>query len=147
MDGTIFLIEMSNRQLRLENSGRIQDTITPSYSDSIMDNVYRLASEGEYALCAEEVFYECTVLMDGGHIARPMKYICNALLALICALLVNYLAIRMSTHNHRITKKELAAAVGASSSTGSGGHSGGGSFGGGGGGHSGGGHSGGGHGF
>lgn len=165
-DGTIFLIEMSNRQLRLENSGRIQDTITPSYSDSIMDNVYRLASEGEYALCAEEVFYECTVLMDGGHIARPMKYICNALLALICALLVNYLAIRMSTHNHRITKKELAAAVGASvfyggaktkriahrkietaSSTGSGGHSGGGSFGGGGGGHSGGGHSGGGHGF
>ncbi len=164
-DGTIFMIEMSNRQLRLENSGIIRDTITPSYSDSIMDNVYRLASEGEYALCAEEVFYECTVLMDGGHIARPMKYICNAFLALICALLVNYLAVRASTHNRRITKKELAAAVAASvvyggaqttriahrkietsSGGSSGGHSGGGggSFGGGGGG---GGHSGGGHGF
>lgn len=162
-DGTIFLIEMSNRQLRLENSGVIQDTITASYSDSIMDNVYRLASEGDYLGCAEETFYECTVLMDGGHIARPMKYICNALLALILALLVNYAAIRVTTRNHKITKQELAAAVlasivyggaktkrtshrkMASSSGGSGGGGGGGHSGGGGGG--GGGHSGGGHGF
>lgn len=162
-DGTIFLIEMSNRQLRLENSGDIQNTITASYSDSIMDNVYRMASDGDYLGCAEEVFYECTVLMDGGHIARPMKYICNALLALILALLVNYAAIRVTTRNHRITKQELAAAVIASvvyggaktkrtahrkinTSSGGGGSSGGG-FSGGGGGGGGGGHSGGGHGF
>lgn len=163
-DGTIFLIEMSNRQLRLENSGIIQDTITPSYSNSIMDNVYRMASEGDYAGCAKEVFYECTVLMDGGRIARPMKYICNALLALICALLVNYLAIRVSSGNRRVTKKELERAIAASivyggvqkkriahrkieSSSGGGSFGGGGGSFGGGGGGGGGGHSGGGHGF
>ena len=52
--------------------------------------------------------------MDGGRIARPMKYICNALLALICALLVNYLAIRVSSGNRRVTKKELERAIAAS---------------------------------
>ncbi len=106
-DGTVFLVEMSVRELRLENSGSIRHTITPSYSNTITDNVYRMASEGDYYGCANEAFAQCITLLEGGHIARPMKYICNALLALILALLINYAAVRISNRNHRITEKEL----------------------------------------
>lgn len=164
-DGTVFFVEMSVRELRLENSGSIRRIITPSYSNTITDNVYRMASEGDYYGCANEAFSQCITLLEGGRIARPMKYICNALLALILALLINYAAVRISNRNHRITKKErdqlvtdslvLGAATkkriahrkrtsGGSSSGGSFSGGGGGGFsggGGGGGGHSGGGHS------
>lgn len=163
-NGTVFFVEMSVRELRLENSGTIRRTITPSYSNTITDNVYRMASEGDYYGCASEAFTECITLLEGGRIARPMKYICNLLLAVILALLINYAAVRITNRNHRMTKREqeqqvtdslvLGAASkkhiahrkrseGSSSgggfSGGGGGFSGGG--GGGGGGHSGGGHS------
>ena len=163
-DGTVFFVEMSVRELRLENSGSVRWTITPSYSNTITDNVYRMASEGDYYGCANEAFAQCITLLEGGRIARPMKYICNALLALILALLINYAAVRISNRNHRITDKELDKQItdslvlgaatkkriahrkrdsGSSSSGGSFSSGGGGGFsgGGGGGGHSGGGHS------
>ncbi len=164
-DGTVFFVEMSVRELRLENSGEVRRTITPSYSNTITDNVYRMASEGDYYGCAAEAFSECITLLDGGRIARPMKYICNALLAVILALLINYAAVRATNRNRRVTDKELDQQItdtlvlgaaskkrtahrkrdsgGSSGSSFSGGGGGGfsGGGGGGGGGHSGGGHS------
>lgn len=104
--GTVFLIDMDNRQLRLKNDGRISRTITNGNSDTIMDNVYRRASRGDYYGCAAEVYKEVAALMSGNPIPLPMKYISNALLALILALLINYGIMRHMSKNHAPGQKE-----------------------------------------
>ena len=46
--GTVFLIDMDNRNIWLKNNGKISKVITDSYSDTITDNTYRHASRGDY---------------------------------------------------------------------------------------------------
>ena len=157
--GTLFLIDMGNRQIKLYNSREIEKTVTPSYADSITDNIYTYASKGDYYTCAEKAFTQEITLLQGGRIAQPMKYISCALLALITALMINYFIVRLKSKNTRTPQEKIMEAVAAtalmgslaarvtsrerhvsSSSSGGGGFSGGGG-GGGGGGFSGGGHS------
>ena len=156
--GILFLIDMGHRHLDLYSGGKIEKTITPSYANSITDNVYRYASKGDYDSCAREAFREAAVLLEGGRIAQPMKMICMGLIALILALLINYGVIRLQAYNSRVTpeKEEAAALLGSAvvgtaaglrvtrrerHTSSSGGGSSGGGGGGGGGGFSGGGHS------
>lgn len=41
--GTIFIIDMDNRNIWIHSNGKIYSTITSSYADTITDNVYRYA--------------------------------------------------------------------------------------------------------
>ena len=60
VSGTLFLIDMQNRELYLYNAGAEGDDfsykITSSKSNTIMDNVYRYASDGDYYKCAENTY-------------------------------------------------------------------------------------------
>lgn len=154
--GTLFLIDMDNREIYIFSDGAVYRTITGSYADTITDNVYRYASDGDYYLCASKAFEQIHTLLEGRKIAQPMKYIGNALLALILAALINYFIVRATSRGKKPAANEILQA----SSTGfafrnpqkhltgqkkvyapssSGGHGGGGGHSGGGGGHSGGG--------
>lgn len=154
--GTLFLIDMDNRELYIFSDGAVYRTITGSYADTITDNVYRYASEGSYYLCASQAFEQINTLLAGRKIAQPMKYIGNALLAFIIAALINYFIVRITSRGKKPAASEILQAssssfafrnpqkhltsqtkVYAPSGGGGGGHSGGGH--GGGGGHSGGG--------
>ena len=154
--GTLFLIDMDNRELYIFSDGAIYKTVNNHYANSITDNVYRYASGQKYYACAQEVFTEISALLNGAKIAQPMKYICNGLLAIILALLTNYFLSRILSRTAKPGREALMASLTArcnitnstvqftgqtkvydppsSSSGGGGGHSGGG-----GGGHSGGG--------
>ncbi len=157
--GTLFVIDMGNRNIYIHSNGAIYRTITDRYAETITDNVYTYASKGDYYGCAAEVYREIFLLLDGRKIAQPMKYISNALLALILAFLINYLIVRRVAAAHKPKHSEIMNALTAtcdisnthaqfthqtrvydppsksSSGGGGGGHSGGGG-GGGGGGHS-----------
>lgn len=156
--GTLFLIDMYNREIYIFSDGAVYRTITTAYANTITDNVYRYASDGDYYSCASHAFQQINSLLAGRKIAQPMKYISNALLALILSGLFNYFLIRIlsgtpkpntnevlnsiSTHyafnQPRLTRtRQTKVYSPPSSSGGSSGH--------GGEGHSGGGHSGGGH--
>ena len=111
--GTLFLIDMGNRNLWIFSDGEIYKTVTGSYADTITDNVYKLASKKQYYECARGVFDQEARLLDGGRIARPMKYITNALTALIFALLFNYAFVRWTCRDHAPIDTELIAAVAA----------------------------------
>lgn len=87
---TVFLIDMDNRNLWIYSDGKIYRTITTAYANTITDNVYTYASAGNYYECAEKTFSQMYTLLEGGRISQPMKYISNALLALILALSFNY---------------------------------------------------------
>lgn len=104
--GTIFLIDMDNRKIWFKNDGKISKIITNSYSDTITDNVYRYASKGDYYGCAAEAYREAAAVLSGNAIAQPMKYISNALLAIILALLFNYLIMRNMGKNRVPGQKE-----------------------------------------
>lgn len=153
--GTLFIIDMDNREIYIFSDGAIYRTITVSYANTITDNVYTYASDGDYYRCASKAFDQIQSLLSGQKIVQPMKYISNALLALILAALINYFLARILSGTSKPGTSEVLNAVSTkfafydphmkltsqtkvysppSSSSGGGGHSGGG--GGGGGGHS-----------
>lgn len=155
--GTLFLIDMDNREIYLFSDGSVYRVVTASYAYTITDNVYRYASNSNYYLCASEAFSQVHTLLSGSKIAQPMKYISNALLALILAALINYFVAIILSGTAKPSKSELLGSISTGfkftdpyttkthqtkvyspQSSGGGSHSGGG-------GHSGGGHSGGGH--
>lgn len=88
------MIDMDNRNIWIHSNGAIYRTITKSYADTITDNVYTYASAQDYYGCASEAYTQMATLLAGRRIAQPMKYISNALLALIIALLINYFVVR-----------------------------------------------------
>ena len=108
---SVFLIDMGERDLGLYSSGKIAKTVTPSYASSITDNVYRYASRGDYFGCAAQAFTQEATVLAGGRIAQPMKYISCALLAVIAALLVNYLIMRRAAKNSHASQSEMMRAV------------------------------------
>ena len=105
--GTLFLIDMDNRQLYIISSGAIYRTVTSSKADTITDNVYRMATRGEYYECAKSVFEQEIALLEGSRIAEPMKHICNAILALIAAMLIFFVIVNRSARAKAASSTDL----------------------------------------
>ena len=139
----------------------MRKTITSGRCNSITDNTYIYATSGhgyDYYTCAYKTFEQVLTLLQGGKIAQPMKHICNLLLALTLAMLINYFIVMSFAHAKKPSNGELLSGLFTKidiqnpsthftrqtkkySPQSSGNSGGGGSGGGGGGGHSGGGHS------
>ncbi len=105
--GTIFFIDMDNRNIYIFSHGAIYETITDTKAEVITDNVYRYASDADYLGCAKEAFLQIHTLLEGGRIAQPMKYISNALLALILAFLINFGLVILASGVHRSSAKSI----------------------------------------
>lgn len=90
---TVFIIDMNTRHLDIYASRPLSGVLTSAEENSIADNVYRYASRGDYAGCARETFRQIEKVLKGEKIATPMKYISNALLAIIMAILAAFLLI------------------------------------------------------
>lgn len=90
---TVFIIDMAERHLDIYASKPLSGTLTAAEENSIADNVYRAASNGRYARCAQDAFLQIAGVLRGEKLATPMKYISNAMLALIAAILAAYLLI------------------------------------------------------
>lgn len=111
VSGTIFLIDMGNRNIWICSDGEIYKTITKGYANIICDNVYRHATKGRYYQCASEALSQITVLLDGGKIARPMKLITSVLLALLLSCILNYWMVTMTLGVETPGAAELAGGV------------------------------------
>ena len=109
--GFLFLIDMGRRNIWIYSDGTIYKTINKAYANTITDNVYRYASRGEYYECAANVYDQALILLEGGHIAQPMKHISNALIALVCALLLNFGLLLIQRKEKQVPVKEIAAAM------------------------------------
>ena len=109
--GTLFLIDMDNRYLWIHSDGEIYKIINKGYANTITDNVYRYASDGEYYRCAEKVFSQMLTLLRGGKIAQPMKIICNIILSLIVAVIINFWFVSRVSRIKTRKQKELLAGL------------------------------------
>jgi len=105
--GTLFLIDMDNRYIYIFSDGLMYQTITKTNALTITDNAYTYASSGDYLGCAKHVFSQELTLMNNGEIARPMKYINNALFAGIGALLLNYGLLRLTTNSGKDNSQNI----------------------------------------
>lgn len=109
--GTVFLIDMDNRNIWIHSNGAVYKIITNSYADTITDNVYTYASDEEYYECGYHVFEQIRTLLEGNKIAQPMKYISNTFLAVIMALFINYFVVKAMSVSKKPGEKELLAAT------------------------------------
>ncbi len=109
--GFLFLIDMGKRNIWIFSDGTIYRTINKAYANTITDNVYRYATRGEYYECAANVYDQARILLEGGHIAQPMKHVSNALIAVVCALLLNFGLLLMQRREKDVSFKEIAAAM------------------------------------
>lgn len=107
--GFLFLIDMDNRNIWIYCDGEIYKTVTESYADTITDNVYYYASAGDYYTCAVKAFEQAHALLQGRRIAQPMKYVCNALLAVITALFINFGLVSFFSRTGKTDDRELLA--------------------------------------
>ncbi|MCI5620789.1 MAG: TPM domain-containing protein [Lachnospiraceae bacterium] len=108
---TIFLIDMDERMIYIYSIGANYKTISKARANTITDNVYRYASDAEYYLCASKAIEQITTVLSGGRIAQPMKYISNAFLALILALLINFIVVRVISKAKKPGRDELLEGV------------------------------------
>ena len=98
--GTVFLIDMGNRNIYIFSTGAMEKTINAGKARTITDNVYSYAKNGDYYGCAKNVFAQEKTILEGGRIAEPMRYICAALVAVMAGLLIGYWVVRASrTHS------------------------------------------------
>ena len=85
--GTLFIIDMYQRQMIISSDGANYDTITVAKANVITDNNYRYATDGDYFACANGCFEQIIALLNGQRINEPMKHISNAILAILVGLM------------------------------------------------------------
>ena len=103
--GTLLVINMNTRVITLKSDGAISRTVTNADADTITDNIFRYARSGKYYECAESAFRQVYKLLEGGRIARPMKTISNALLAVTLALMIVYFYLTKRYEQHSTTRR------------------------------------------
>ena len=112
VNGTLFIVDMQNRYLLVYNSGDgFIHTITKGRCDTIADNVYQYASNGDYYTCATKVYEQVYLLMEGGQIAQPMKIVSNILLSIVIGMLIAYMIVRRMSSTRQASQAEMLAAI------------------------------------
>ena len=86
----LFLIDMDDREIYVYANGKAQETISRADARAITDNIYKSASRGDYYECADRTFSQILGKCRGERLARPVKHITNALIAVLCGILLNY---------------------------------------------------------
>lgn len=109
--GTVFMIDMDNRELYIYSKGAIYDLITDAYAYSITDNIYTYATDQQYYTCASKAFEQIETLLAGGLIGQPMKYISNLFLAMAIALLINFFIAMATTRKKKAKLSELLPGI------------------------------------
>ncbi len=109
--GTTLAIDMGDRKISIMSSGTINKTITKSYGYIITDNIYKYATREDYYGCAAEGFDEMLIKLEGGRIAEPMRYISNFLMAVVFALIFNFMYVWIKKGKAKVDSEALIAAA------------------------------------
>lgn len=105
--GTLFLIDMDNREIYIFSDGYNYSIITNSKAYIITDNIYKYASNGNYYQCAAVAYSQMYTLLSGGKIYEPMRHISNGVLAIVCAFFINFLIVLLNSSIKKAKDKEI----------------------------------------
>ncbi len=88
--GTLFVIDMDNRQIYIFSDGSNNKIINKDKAYIITDNAFRYARASEYYECAKEVYSEVLTLLEGGKILEPMRHISNFVISLVLSAFITF---------------------------------------------------------
>ncbi|MBO4398860.1 MAG: TPM domain-containing protein [Lachnospiraceae bacterium] len=108
--GLLFIIDMDQREIYVETDGYIGSFISRGRARVLTDNAYRLATNGQYAACAEKVLNQSLRILQGHAIPQPMVIASNAAIAIMLALLINFIVLRSLNSHSDVTVEELFTA-------------------------------------
>lgn len=103
----VFIINMKNHEIWLRGINGAEKTITAGRCRSITDNVYKEATNQNFAKCARLAIESCTSLYMGGKIAQPMKFVVNIFVSLMIGLVTVYIMIVSSRRKRKASVEEL----------------------------------------
>lgn len=88
---SVFVIDRDNRELYIFSYGTMYKYITTAKANTITDNTYRYATDGGYDICVIQTLTQMLTVLEGGKINQTMKYVSNALLAVLFSLMIVFL--------------------------------------------------------
>lgn len=109
--GTCMFIDMDWREIYIFSDGHNLDVINKAKSNSITDNCYKYASDGDYYSCARSCFEQINAVLNGERINEPMKNISNAILAILVGMLICAVIVMGTMRVKRASDKEIIATV------------------------------------
>lgn len=105
--GSLFLIDMDNRVIYIFSDGSNYRTITSSKANLITDNIYKLATRGNYYLCADRAYSQMLDLLEGRKISEKMRYISDIIIAIIFSFLISFIYVSGKTKISEATYKDI----------------------------------------
>ena len=93
---SIFFIDMDNREIYIFSNAAGLRILNKADARAITDNIYKLASAGNYYGCADQAFSQMLAKCRGEKLARPVKHITNAMIAVLFGILLNYFVVAWS---------------------------------------------------
>lgn len=87
----MFIIDMHTRYIYVYRYGKAEKSLTTGKCESITDNVYDYASDGDYYKCASFGLEQIGKVLNGEKIAEPMKVASNFFIAFVIGFVVMYL--------------------------------------------------------
>jgi len=106
-NGVVFMIDMDNRKLWVIGYGDCKKTVNDKSGTSITDNVYHYASDENYTYCAEEAFNEIYYALGGGRVTGPLKIFGTGCIAIIFAVVVNFIIAYFMSASRKADDKEI----------------------------------------
>ena len=105
--GILFMIDMGNGEVCFYRCGKVANNITMMDAKAIADTVKEDADRGDYFACAGKAFTQAGRTMRGTGVSRFTKYMCNICLGLLIAMLINFVAVNVSSKLQRTEDSEL----------------------------------------
>ena len=112
--GIIFVIDRCLNKIYLVSVAGAEKKISTGRCLTITDNTYKYATAKkgyDYYACCSKTFDQVLTLYKGGRIAQPMKYITNTLLAIILAMLLNFILAMMLSKSKKASLKDILSGV------------------------------------
>lgn len=107
-DGMLFLIDMNSRQILIYTDGSVHSVINEAYANTITDNAYKKASDGDYDDTVEAVFDMAVRLMSGQKVAQPMRAITSFFMAICIAFIISFLIIKIAASGTSIKQTQIS---------------------------------------
>lgn len=105
--GSLFLIDMGNRNVYIFSDGQNYKIINKSKAYSITDNVYRYAKNEEYYECAYNAFDQMLTILQGNKILEPMRYASDAFIAITISAFINFFIVMIKSTVRKASDKEI----------------------------------------
>ena len=110
-DAVIYMIDMDNRLLWITGYGALKKTITPDYGNLITDNVYKYATEGNYAKAAIMGFKQIVDRLGGSRLSGSLRTAGNFSIAVILAAVLCFLFAYVTSVSKKAKDADLVANI------------------------------------